>query len=92
MASVETNIVFFSLDRDAPLAADELSERLETASGVSIGSELLLWFILYRLASYSNDTGGYGNGDKMRAVANLHISSEDVEYTLHAVRSALASG
>ncbi|DBA04847.1 TPA: hypothetical protein N0F65_004484 [Lagenidium giganteum] len=30
--------------------------------------------------------GGYGNGEKIRAVTNLHVSAEDIEYTVQAVR------
>lgn len=33
--------------------------------------------------------GGYFNG-KIRAVTNLHISREDIEYTVSAVRELLA--
>ncbi|TMW55905.1 hypothetical protein Poli38472_008553 [Pythium oligandrum] len=34
--------------------------------------------------------GGYGNGEKVRAVTNLHITKEDVAHTLESVRELLA--
>lgn len=35
--------------------------------------------------------GGYWSGDRIRAVTNLHVTAEDVEYTIAAVRDTLAA-
>lgn len=34
--------------------------------------------------------GGYWNGEKVRAVTNLHVSSQDIEYVVASVRELMA--
>lgn len=36
------------------------------------------------------NAGGYSNGRKMRAVTNLHVTPDDVEYTIASIRELLA--
>ncbi|GMF39607.1 unnamed protein product [Phytophthora fragariaefolia] len=69
-ASIETNIVFFSLAPDAKLDATTLVQRLGSEKGVLVGA--------------------YADGNRVRAVTNLHISGQDVDYTVAAIRSLLS--
>ncbi|ETI33810.1 hypothetical protein F442_19334 [Phytophthora nicotianae P10297] len=68
-STVDTNIVFFTLTKDAKLDATTLVQKLGSEKGVLVGA--------------------YADGNRVRAVTNLHISAEDVEYTVSSVRALL---
>ncbi|KAE8876098.1 L-allo-threonine aldolase [Phytophthora fragariae] len=69
-ATVDTNIVFFTLAPDAKLDATTLVHKLESEKGVLAGA--------------------YADGNRVRVVTNLHISGQDVEYTVTSIRDLLS--
>lgn len=83
---VETNIVFFRVMPDAKVNAEQLVTQLKQDKGILVGGTITQMVIGYHANHYCSRLGGYWNGEKVRAVTNLHVNQDDVQQVITAIR------
>jgi threonine aldolase len=98
---VGTNIVFFHITPDAKLDAATLVQRLDNEKGILVGGTCIFLAsrIVWLVRAYVDTSclcvrsavvaGGYWNGQKVRAVTNLHISAQDIAYAVASIRDLM---